>query len=60
MADPPGEGWSYFGETMSGLDSNFNGDRNMNESMNAFCDGMCFVVLISTLNAREIQHFLLR
>ena len=54
MADPPGEGWSYFGETMSGLDSNFNGDRGMNEPMNAEFDGRSFVVLISALNVSQI------
>ena len=47
MADPSSEGWpSLLGETMSGLEANFNNDRAINEPMIGEFDGRsCFVFI---------------
>ena len=58
MADPSGEGWpSLLSETMSGLETNLNDDRAINEPMIGDFDGRSCYVFISASSAREISHF---
>lgn len=58
MADPESDGWpSLLSETMSGLETNLNDDRAINEPMIGDFDGRSCYVFISASSTREISHF---